>query len=157
MIFNHESTAFDIPRQTINFDYQKTENLQPPLSISSQATNIHISEVPTLKLSQIIKTTATISFGNQPPNAVFFFRTGETLHVEEDCIADDSSGTTELHLWEPLNNRIQHNKMYLFKNLVIKSYKGVAQLTSRTDTSFEERNRQVHPITGHNVLEEKET
>eukprot|EP00795_Rhopilema_esculentum_P014984 gene14984-6138_t len=159
-----ELFTFDATDSHANHQSSLSKNRKSPATtvlssqvISSQATHIHIPEVPTLKLSQIIKTTATISFGNQPPKAVFFFRTGETLHVEEDCIADDSSGSTELHLWEPLYNSIQHNKMYLFKNLVIKSYKGVAQLTSRTDTSFEERNQQVHLITGHDVLEEEET
>ncbi len=124
IIFNQQSTALVITRQAIDFDYQETDNLQLPISRQNQAIAITISELPSLKTNQIVDTTATVSLGGEPPKTVYIQRTKENVRAKEEVIVEDMTGNAPIHIWEPIFEQIEDGKTYLFKILVVKSYKG---------------------------------
>ena len=85
------------PNSENTFSYK--EQLQPMPS-TSQLPNVGISifQLNTTTPNQKVNVTGTLSFGQKQPKKVLVKSTQEIFFVKEDCILENSTGHTSIHI-----------------------------------------------------------
>ena len=86
--------------------------------------DISLSALQSMQPNQVVNVTATLPMGDSEPKSILIKTTSKPFNIKEDCILEDTTGTAELHIWDPLFKELNHGGTYTFKNLVVKHFKG---------------------------------
>ena len=134
-IFNQQSNVSVAPNSDITFSYK--EQLQPILSTSQlPSVDITISQLNTMTPNQKVNVTGTLSFDQKQPKKVLVKSTQETSFVKEDCILEDSTGYTSIHICNPLITQLKNTYSYHLNNLTVKNFQGNTFLSTSPFTTY---------------------
>lgn len=154
-IFNQQSNVSVAPNSNITFSYK--EQAQPEPSTSQlPSMDISISQLKTLTPNQKVNITGTLSLGQREPKEVLVKATQEICKVKEDCIIEDATGHTSIHIWSPLTEQLKSNYSYCIKNLTVKNFQGNTFLSTSPFTSFNEVQNTLSSLAGPTILETPE-
>lgn len=93
-------------------------------------------EMQKLTRNQRVNVTGVVTLGELPPKGVTK-RNGQVGKVKEDCIVEDDTGYSTIHLWDDIT-KIHTSKCYSIKNLSVKNSSGNALLGTTPDTTISE-------------------
>ena len=156
LIFNQLSTVQLQPTSDITFDYKGTDSFSIQSTAPVEAIDISLSALQSMQPNQAVNVTATLSMGDSEPKSILIKATSKTLNIKEDCILEDTTGTAELHIWDPLFNELNDGHTYTFKNLAVKHFKGTCHLATKQDTTFCDAEQQIIDVNGHQLLNNPE-
>ncbi len=150
-LLNHQSyvsqcSTADVPFSCV--EDVKPENSQ---STSQQASDVTLQELIKMAPNQKVNVRATLSMGTKEPKKIET-KTGQTLTVKEDCILEDGSTTMEIHIWEPLFDKLTDKKAYHFKNLTLRYYAGIKFLSTNKNTIYTEDSSTLQNLVGPEML-----
>ena len=100
-VFNQESAVHKTDKSGVSFSYIKQPKLES-VAESTAATSVTVSEVKNLHPNQKVNISDLLTMGKEVLKAVVLRTTGETAHVKEDCVLEDKTGFSMIHIWEPL-------------------------------------------------------
>lgn len=70
-------------------------------------------------------------------------RNGNPGLVKEDCVVEDQTGHTTIHLWDDMIEKCKNASSYEITDLSVKKYNGHTPLGSTSDTAIKEINMHV--------------
>ena len=82
--------------------------------------------------------------------------TQETSFVKEDCILEDSTGYTSIHIWNPLITQLKNTYSYRFNNLTVKNFQGNTFLSTSPFTTYTQLQNTLSSLKGPAILETPE-
>lgn len=154
-IFNQQSNVSVAPNSDITFTYK--EQLQPiPSTSQLPSVDITISQLNTMTPNQKVNVTGTLSFGQKQPKKVLVKSTQETSFVKEDCILEDSTGYTSIHIWNPLITQLKNTYSYRLNNLTVKNFQGNTFLSTSPFTTYTQLQNTLSSLKGPAILETPE-
>lgn len=154
-IFNQQSNVSVAPNSDITFNYK--EQLQPiPSTSQLPSVDISISQLNTMTPNQKVNVTGTLSLGQKEPKKVLVKSTQETSFVKEDCILEDSTGHTSIHIWNPLISQLKNTYSYHFNNLTVKNFQGNTFLSTSPFTTYTQLQNTLSSLKGPAILETPE-
>ena len=59
---------------------------------------------------------------------------GATIDVKEDCVLEDKTGSSVIHIWEPLVHTLTTGNSYYFINLKVRNLQGSTYLSTSPST-----------------------
>ena len=128
-IFNQQSAVHQADSADVPFAY--TEQAKPETSGASiSSITVKISEVKNLQQNQRVNISGSLSMGNDKPKEVLLKSSGQAGNVKEDCVLEDETGTSMLHIWEPLLLTLKNGDSYLFTNLTVRNFQGSTFLST---------------------------
>ena len=128
-IFNQQSAVHQADSADVPFAY--TEQAKPETSGASiSSITVKISEVKNLQQNQRVNISGSLSMGNDKPKEVLLKSSGQAGNVKEDCVLEDETGTSMLHIWEPLLSTLKNGDSYLFTNLTVRNFQGSTFLST---------------------------
>lgn len=119
------------------------------------AANITLAEMQKLTRNQRVNVTGVVTLGELPPKEVTK-RNGQVGKVKEDCIIEDDTGYSTIHLWDDIITKIQTSKCYSIKNLSVKNFSGNALLGTTPDTTISESDTVIQGVKGKDLLSDGE-
>lgn len=154
-IFNQQSNVSVAPNSDITFNYK--EQLQPiPSTSQLPSVDISISQLNTMTPNQKVNVTGTLSLGQKEPKKVLVKSTQETSFVKEDCILEDSTGHTSIHIWNPLISQLKNTYSYHLNNLTVKNFQGNTFLSTSPFTTYTQLQNTLSSLKGPAILETPE-
>lgn len=122
-IFNQQSVVHQADSADVPFPYM--EQAKPESSATSIASiTVKVSEVKNLQPNQKVHNSGSLYMGNDDPKEVLLKSSGQVGNVNEDCVLEDETGTSMLHIWEPLLSTLKTGDSYLFSNLTVRNFQG---------------------------------
>ena len=94
------------------------------------AVTISLLQLQTLKINRKVNVTASTSLGKDKPKSVPVKSTQKMTMVKEDCILEDETGTTNIHIWDVLIDKLKNGSTYEFQNLNLKNFQRRTHLTT---------------------------
>ena len=92
------------------------------VTLPSTIKNISVSQLNTTTPDQKVNVTGTLSLGQKEPKEVLAKSKQEIAFVKEDCILEDSTGRTSIHMWSPLVSKLKNTYAYRLNNLTVKNF-----------------------------------
>ena len=124
----------------------------PPETV---AANITLAEMQKLTRNQRVNVTGVVTLGDLPPKEVTK-RNNQVGKVKEDCIIEDDTGYSTIHLWDDIITKIHTSKCYSIKNLSVKNFSGNALLGTTPDTTISESDTVIQGVKGKDLLSDGE-
>ena len=153
--FNQQSNVSVARNSDITFNYK--EQLQPiPSTSQLPSVDISISQLNTMTPNQKVNVTGTLSLGQKEPKKVLVKSTQETSFVKEDCILEDSTGHTSIHIWNPLISQLKNSYSYRLNNLTVKNFQGNTFLSTSPFTTYTQLQNTLSSLKGPAILETPE-
>jgi len=81
---------------------------------------ISLSQVNLLTRNQRVNVKGTITMGDAKPKEVTK-RNGNTGLVKEDCVIEDQTGHTTIHLWDDMIEKCKNSNSYEITDLSVKN------------------------------------
>ena len=151
-IFNQHSNVSVAPNSDITSNYK--EQLQPiPSTSQLRSVDISVSQLNTMTPNQKVNVTGTLSLGQKEPNEVLVKSTQQISFVKEDCILEDSTGHTSIHIWSPLISKLKNNYSYRLNNLTVKNFQGNTFLSTSPFTTYSQQEKTLSSLKGPVILE----
>lgn len=129
------------------------------ISINNQpetiAANITLVEMQKLTHNQRVNVTGVVTLGELPPKEVTKWN-GQVGKVKEDCIIEDDTGYSTIHLWDDIVTKIHTSKCYSINNLSVKNFSGTALLGTTPDTTISESDTVIQGVKGKDLLSDGE-
>ena len=94
--------------------------------------------------------------GKEDLKAVVLRSTGATTHVKEDCVLEDKTGSSMIHIWEPLVHTLTTGNSYSFINLTVRTFQGSTYLITSPSTTANPTTQKVGTLTGTGILKRPE-
>ena len=154
-IFNQQSAVHKAGLSDVSFSYVDQPKLESAVE-SSAATTVTVSEVKNLHPNQKVNISGSLTMGKEPLKAVVLRSTGATTHVKEDCVLEDKSGSSMIHIWEPLVHTLTSGKSYSFTNLTVRNFQGSTYLSTSPSTTTNSATQTVETLTGPSMLKSPE-
>ena len=139
LFVNNHSTIVKANSGDIHF-----ESTQPSSNTSTNSTlphgnaiQISLSQVNSLTRNQRVNVRGTITMGDAKPKEVRK-RNGNSGLVKEDCVIEDQTGHTTLHLWDDMIEKCKNSNSYEITDLSVKNCNGHTHLGSTSDTTIKE-------------------
>ena len=136
LFVNNHSTIVKANSDDIHF-----ESTQPSSNTSTNSTlphgnaiQISLSQVNSLTRNQRVNVRGTITMGDAKPKEVRK-RNGNSGLVKEDCVIEDQTGHTTLHLWDDMIEKCKNSNSYEITDLSVKNYNGHTHLGSTSDNN----------------------
>ena len=79
-------------------------------------------------------------------------RNGSKGRVKEDCVLEDKTGSTIIHLWDDTITALTTGQSYDIKNLSVKNFNGKTHLGTTTETTFTPIDTLLKDIKGKELL-----
>ena len=156
-IFNQQSSVSAAANCDISFTYKD----QPAIEEHSRSGTLSldlgkISELETLSSNQKVK--GTLTLGENEPKMVAIRGSQQNCYVKEDCIIEDETGHSMIHVWGAAIDQLQNAQSYSFKSLTIKSFQGKVFWSMTPSTTFEQITNSLTHLNGPSILkgEDKE-
>lgn len=154
-IFNQQSNISVAPNSDITFNYE--EQLQPiPSTSQLPSVDISISQLNTMTPNQKVNVTGTLSLGQKQPKKILVKSTQQISLVKEDCILEDSTGHTSIHIWNPLITQLKNTYSYRLDNLTVKNFQGNTFLSTSPFTTYTQLQNTLSSLKGPAILETPE-
>ena len=99
-IFNQQSAVHKAGLSDVSFCYTEQPKLESA-GESSAAKSVTVSNVKGLHPNQKVNVSGSLTMGKEDLKAVVLRSTGATAHVKEDCVLEDNTGSSMIHIWEP--------------------------------------------------------
>ncbi|XP_068677709.1 uncharacterized protein [Montipora foliosa] len=106
--------------------------------------------------NQKVNVTGTLSFSQKEPKKVLVKSTQEVSFVKEDCILEDSTGHTSIHIWSPLITQLKNTYSYRLNNLTVKNFQGNTFLSTSPFTTYTQQVNTLSSFKGRAILETPE-
>ena len=116
------------------------------------AVTITLLQLQTLKINRKVNVTASTSLGKDKPKSVPVKSTQKMTMVKEDCILEDETGTTNIHIWDVLIDKLKNGSTYEFQNLNLKNFQRRTHLTTTPTTTFKEADKKLQSLQGSPLL-----
>ena len=94
-----------------------------------------------------------LSLGQKEPKKVLVKSTQQISFVKEDCILEDSTGHTSIHIWRPLITKLKNNYSYRLNNLTVKNVQGNTFLSTSPFTTYSQQEKTLSSLKGPAILE----
>ena len=154
-IFNQQSAVHQADSADVPFAY--TEQAKPETSGASiSSITVKISEVKNLQQNQRVNISGSLSMGNDKPKEVLLKSSGQAGNVKEDCVLEDETGTSVLHIWEPLLPTLKNGDSYLFTNLTVRNFQGPTFLSTSPLTTTSPSTTTLKTLSGPEMLKSPE-
>ena len=154
-IFNQQSAVHKAGLSDVSFSYIDQPKLESTAE-SSAATSVTVSEVKNLHPNQKVNISGSLTMGEEHLKAVVLRSTGATTHVKEDCVLEDKTGSSMIHIWEPLVHTLTTGNSYSFTNLTIRNFQGSTYLSTSPSTTANPTTQTVETLTGPGMLKSPE-
>ena len=105
---------------------------------------------------QRVNISGSLSMGNDKPKEVLLKSSGQAGNVKEDCVLEDETGTSMLHIWEPLLSTLKNGDSYLFTNLTVKNFQGTTFLSTSPLTTTSPSTTTLKTLSGPEMLKSPE-
>lgn len=119
----------------------------PPETV---AANITLAEMQKLTHNHKVNATGVVTQGDLPPKEVTK-QNNQVGKVKEDCIIEDDTGYSTIHLWYDIITKIHTSKCYRIKN-----FSGNALLGTTPDTTISETDTVMQGVKGKDLLSDGE-
>ena len=116
------------------------------------AVTITLLQLQTLKINRKVNVTASTSLGKDKPKSVPVKSTQKMTMVKEDRILEDETGTTNIHIWDVLIDKLKNGSTYEFQNLNLKNFQRRTHLTTTPTTTFKEADKKLQSLQGSPLL-----
>lgn len=100
--------------------------------------------------NQRVDVTGVVTLGDLPPKEVTK-RNGQVGKVKEDCIIEDDTGYSTIHLWDHTITKIHTSKCYSIKN-----FSGNFLAGTTPDTTISESDTVIQGVKGKDLLSDGE-
>ena len=117
---------------------------------------VFVSEVKNLHPNQKVNISGSLTMGKEDLKAVVLRSTGATTHVKEDCVLEDKTGSSMIHIWEPLVHTLTTGNSYSFTNLTVRNFQGSTYLSTSPCTTANPATQTVETLTGPGMLKSPE-
>lgn len=154
-IFNQQSAVHKAGLSDVSFGYIDQPKLESAAE-SSAATSVTVSEVKNLHPNQKVNISGSLTLGKEDLKAVVLRSTGATAHVKEDCVLEDKTGSSMIHIWEPLVHTLATGNSYSFTNLTVRNFQGSTYLSTSPSTTANPTTQTVETLTGPGMLQSPE-
>lgn len=154
-IFNQQSAVHKAGLSDVSFCYTEQPKLESA-GESSAAKSVTVSNVKGLHPNQKVNVSGSLTMGKEDLKAVVLRSTGATAHVKEDCVLEDNTGSSMIHIWEPLVHTLTTGKSYCFTNLTVKNFQGSTYLSTSPNTTANLTTQTVQTLTGPDMLKSPE-
>ncbi|KAJ7322060.1 hypothetical protein OS493_033226, partial [Desmophyllum pertusum] len=118
---------------------------------TATSTDVSLTQLQNLARNQKVNVKGVLTLGDKAPKQVSK-RNGQNGLVKEDCILEDSTGHTVIHLWDDIIKQLQSSKSYSINNLSVKIYSGNTMLGTTVTTTFEEVTAVLDKVEGPDLL-----
>eukprot|EP00794_Sanderia_malayensis_P001954 gene1956-2224_t len=135
--------------QILMLTYLTSEQTFGAQQSTSPTTSITFDQLKRTKHYRKVNVIVTLSMGDADPKTV---QSAKKADVEEDCILEDATGTSEFHIWEPVIERLSNSQTYKFDNVSIRFFKGRTYLSTILSITFEETDQEVRSIESFSLL-----
>ena len=129
---------------------QPSKSLEDGSQIET-ATNIPLDQINHLSRNQKKNVKGVFTMGIKEPKEVTK-RNGKKGHVKEDCIAEDESGYSIIHIWDELIEGCKDKKAYEFMKLTVKNYSGHTHLGTNEVTTIKEIDMKIENSKAKEIL-----
>ena len=154
LFINSTTSIIQVNVTDVDFESKPTQD-GANISINNQSetteANITLAEMQKLTRNQRVNVTGVVTLGELPPKEVTK-RSGQVGKVKEDCIIEDDTGYSTIHLWDDIITKIHMSKCYSIKNLSIKNFSGNALLGTTPDTTISESDIVIQGEKGKDLL-----
>ena len=106
--------------------------------------------------NQKVNVTGTLSLGQKELKKVLVKSIQQLSFVKEDCILEDSTGHTYIHIWSPLITKLKNNYSYRLSNLTVKNFQGNSFLSASPLTTYSQQEKTLSSLKGPEILETPE-
>lgn len=154
-IFNQQSAVHKAGLSDVSFSYVDQPKLESAVE-SNAATPVTVSEVKHLHPNQKVNISGSLTMGKEDLKAVVLRSTGVTTHVKEDCVLEDKTGSSMIHIWEPLVHTLTTGNSYSFTNLTVRNFQGSTYLSTSPSTTANPTTQTVETLTGPSMLKSPE-
>ena len=143
----------------ISFAYKDQPAIEEHLRSGTSSLNLgKISELETLSPNQKVNVKGTLTLGENEPKMVAIRGNQQNCYVKEDCIIEDETGHSVIHVWGAAIDQLKNAQSYSFKSLTIKTFQGTVFLSMTLSTTFEQITNSLTHFNGPSILkgEDKE-
>ena len=154
-IFNQQSAVHKAGISDVSFSFVDQPKLESAVE-SSAATSVTVSEVKNLHPNQKVNISGSLTMGKEDLKAVVLRSTGATTHVKEDCVLEDNTGSSMIHIWEPLVHTLTTGNSYSFTNLTVRNFQGSTYLNTSPSTTASPTTQTVETLPGPSMLKSPE-
>ena len=154
-IFNQQSALHKAGLLDVSFNYIDQPKVESAAD-SSAATTVTVSEVKSLHPNQKVNISGSLTIGKEDLKAVVLRSTGATTHVKEDCVLEDKTGSSMIHIWERLVHTLTTGNSYSFTNLTVRNFQGSSYLSTSPSTTANPTTQTVETLTGPGMLKSPE-
>eukprot|EP00794_Sanderia_malayensis_P014568 gene14568-16070_t len=152
-LFNQSSRVNPASPFDVHFQYEEmNQKTGKPQHADVIAINITVESVKNMKAMQIVNVTATLSMGERDPKPVVVGSSRQKTTVKEDCVIEDPTGSSVIHIWEPFFSDVKNGETYRFENLIVKQFKGTTYLSTISTTKFSVVKQEIENIKGPALL-----
>lgn len=117
----------------------------------SSATDITLQQLDKLTRNQRVNVKATLTMGSLEPKELVK-RNGSKGRAKEDCVLENKTGSTIIHLWDDTITALTTGQSYDIKNLSVKNFNGKTHLGTTTETTFTPIHTLLKDIKGKELL-----